>query len=393
MTEPIVLFVVSDDTQFLTYRLATARAVRELGFRVHVAARVGSQGGRIAQEGFEVHPLPLRRGGRSPLAFAAGVAALRRLLGRLRPDILHAFTVQSVVTAGIAAAGSGIPSVLSLTGVGSVFLGRAGMTGAAVRTALAGVLRTCGGRVVVQNPDDLATVLGLGVPAARIALIRGSGVDVERFRPLPEPAAPFTAAYVGRMIEDKGVRAVVEAHRMLRARLPEARLLLAGAPDPSNPGSVPQPEFEAWSREPGVEARGTVEDVRTVWRDAHAAVLASRREGLPLSLLEAAACGRPAVATDVPGCREAVRDGINGVLVPPDDPGAITDALERLARDHEARGRMAAAGRRMAEEEFSSALVGAQTAALYRDLLASGRSLPTAAGGDLPELRDRRRAG
>jgi glycosyltransferase involved in cell wall biosynthesis len=144
--------------------------------------------------------------------------------------------------------------------------------------------------------------------------------------------------------------------------------LLAGEADPANPASIPPDEIASWKQRDGIEVLGHVGDIRTVWAAAHIAVLPSRREGLPKSLLEAAACGRAIVATDVPGCRVIARDGVNALLVPPDDPEALAEAIDHLLRDAALRRTFAAAGRRMVEEEFSSARIGAQTVALYDDL-------------------------
>ena len=151
--------------------------------------------------------------------------------------------------------------------------------------------------------------------------------------------------FVGRLLDDKGVRTLVDAHAILAQRGRPVRLLIAGDPDPANPVSIPPQEIAAWSRRPGLLLLGHVADIRDVWKAAHIAVLPSRREGLPKSLLEAAACGRPIVATDVPGCREIARAGVNALLVPPDDPVALADAIDTLAQDAAMRARFGAAGR------------------------------------------------
>ena len=222
---------------------------------------------------------------------------------------------------------------------------------------------------LVQNDDDRAALIALGIPKSRIALIAGSGVDIARFVPLPEPAGPPTAAFVGRLLDDKGIRTLIAAHRLLRARGADARLLIAGTPDPANPASVSHEEAASWNNEPGITWLGQVDDISGLWARAHVAVLPSRREGLPLSLLEAAACGRAMVATDVPGCREIAIPDLTGLLVPVDDATALADAIERLLRDAELRTQFAAAARCLVVERFSSEIIGRQTVALYRHLL------------------------
>jgi glycosyltransferase involved in cell wall biosynthesis len=200
-------------------------------------------------------------------------------------------------------------------------------------------------------------------------LIPGSGVDVNTLRPVPEPAGPVTMAFVGRLLADKGVHTLIEAQRLLRAGGSNVELLLAGTPDPANPASANGADLSRWAQMPGVTLLGHVAPIASVWQRAHIAVLPSRREGLPMSLLEAAACGRPMVATDVPGCREIVRPGETGLLAPVDDPSALAAAIETLAASPELRARYGAAARRFAVECFSAEAIGRQTVALYRSLV------------------------
>jgi glycosyltransferase involved in cell wall biosynthesis len=227
------------------------------------------------------------------------------------------------------------------------------------------------GRIVVQNPDDGTVLAGLGIDRRRIVLIRGSGVDAARFAPLPEPAAEtVTVALVARMLRGKGVLDAVAAIRRLRADGLAAELLLAGTPDPDSRDSLTEPELAALAAEPGIEWLGRVEDVRAVWTRAAIAVLPSTYgEGLPRALLEAAACGRPIVTTDMPGCREAVRHGENGLLVPPHDIAALAEAIAALVGDPPRRREMGRAGRALVEREFAEPVIVAQTLALYDELL------------------------
>jgi glycosyltransferase involved in cell wall biosynthesis len=211
----------------------------------------------------------------------------------------------------------------------------------------------------------------LGVPEERIRIIPGSGVDMERLKPTPEPAASmFTVGFVGRLLEDKGVNTLVRAQEILAERGVPMRVLLAGTPDPSNPASIPEALLTHWRQRRNLELLGQVDDIRTVWAQAHVAVLPSRREGLPLSLLEAAACGRPLIATDVPGCREIALPGVNAILVPPDDPECLATAIETLAKNRDTRLRFGRASRQLVVDEFSSDRIGREIVALYADVLA-----------------------
>jgi glycosyltransferase involved in cell wall biosynthesis len=212
-------------------------------------------------------------------------------------------------------------------------------------------------------------LISLGIAKSRIALIPGSGVDVHRFTPLPEPVGAPTFGFVGRLLDDKGVRTLVAAHRLLRKRIPDAELLIAGTPDPANPASVSELEARSWNDEAGLTWLGHVADIAGFWAKAHAAVLPSRREGLPLSLMEAAACGRAMIASDVPGCREIVLHERTGLLFPVDDPVALADAMGRLAVDKDLRARCALKARKLVVERLAADLIGRQTVTLYRHLL------------------------
>ena len=361
-----------------------ARAARDAGFEVHVATRVKDGAGAIAAEQFMLHPIPFARGRLSPLASLATISALRRIHRAIAPAITHRVSLQPSVLGLIAALGLSAPSVNALTGLGYSFTSSTAKA-RAVKLAIGAALRLLldrGGVIsLVQNEDDQEALMALGIPKARIALIPGSGVDIARFKPLPEPAGPPTMAFAGRLLDDKGIRTLVAAHRLLRARGSNVQLLIAGTPDPANPASVSPAEVASWNDEPGINWLGQVDDIGSLWARAHIAVLPSRREGLPLSLLEAAACGRAMVATDVPGCREVAIPGVTGLLVPVDDANALADAIERLLREPELRAQFAAAARRLVVERFSSDTIGRQTVALYRHLVgAPSPFLPRRAG-------------
>lgn len=380
---PLIVYLVTEDWYFMSHRLPMARAARDAGFDVHVATRVDRHGAAIAAEGFHLHPLSWRRGSFHPRDIVRIVREIRTLYRTLKPDIAHHVAVQAAVIGSLAATGLPVVCLNAITGLGTSFLGRS-IKARTARPALLLLLRALLDRrhsaVLVQNPDDRVEVERLGVTPERIALIPGSGVDTGRMTPSPEPAGQITVAFAGRLVEDKGIRALIEAHAMLTRKGRDIRLLIAGTPDPANPTSISPGEIDAWAHQPNVTYRGFVEDIAAFWASAHIAVLPSRREGLPMTLLEAAACGRPLIATDVPGCREIARAGLNALLVPPDDPRALADAIERLAGDRELRARFGAAGRVLVEREFSSARVGQEVVALYRRLLQSrfpGRRVAT----------------
>jgi glycosyltransferase involved in cell wall biosynthesis len=367
-----VLFVVTEDWYFLSHRLPMAIAARDAGFDVHVATRVVDGQKAIEAHGFTVHPVPFVRGALAPLASICSITILRRLQNELAPEVTHHVSLQASILGSLAALGCPGARVNALTGFGYLFVSNSVFWRAA-RGAISGLLRFLVNRpknvALVQNPDDRDGLARIGVDPRRLRLIAGSGVDVDRLRPQAEPSGPPTIAFVGRLLDDKGIRTLMAAHRLLRGRGVEVELLIAGTPDPANPATVREEEASAWNREPGVRCLGHVTDIAGLWAKAHIAVLPSRREGLPKSLLEAAACERALIATDVPGCREIVRNGETGLLVPVDDAPALADAIEALASDPQTRKRFAAAARKLAVTHFSSAVVGRQTVDLYRSLV------------------------
>lgn len=371
---PRLLYVVTEDWYFLSHRLPMARAARDAGYEVHVATRLTDGRAAIEREGFVPHALSWSRGSLSAFGSLAAIGELRRLFHALRPDLIHNIALKPVLLGTAASLGLSQSAVVnSLTGLGTLFIGEAKVSGAMrrlVRFALSRLLRRGKSRTVVQNPDDRAFVLGLGVPEETVVVIAGSGVDTALLTPLHEPPPPPTAAYVGRMLADKGVLTLIEAFSSLGKRGVPLRLLLAGDCDKENPGSLAPQQLREFASLYGIEWLGHVPDIRAVWARANFAVLASRREGLPKSLLEAAACGRAMVATDAPGCREIAVEGETALTVPIDDAPALARAMERLAGDPDLRRRFAANARALVESKFSAEAIGRETVALYEKLTA-----------------------
>ncbi len=371
---PRILYVVTEDWYFLSHRLPMARAAKDAGYEVHVATRLKDGTAAIEQQGFVPHALSWSRGSLSPLGSISAIVELRRLLRELKPDILHNVSLKPVLLGTTASLGLSATAVVnSVTGLGTLFIGEAGVSGLArkaVRFALSRLLRRRRSRTVVQNPDDRAFVIALGVAPETVVLIPGSGVDTKLLTPLPEPPPPVTAAYVGRMLADKGVLTLIEAFSLLAKRGVALQLLLAGDCDKENPGSLAPEQLREFASLYGIQWLGHVADISEVWARAHFAVLASRREGLPKSLLEAAACGRAMVATDAPGCREIAIAGETALTVPVGDVGALADAMAKLAGDRDMRQRFAANARALVESKFSAEAIGRQTVALYDQLIA-----------------------
>jgi glycosyltransferase involved in cell wall biosynthesis len=368
-----LLYVITEDWFFASHFLPMARAALSLGFDVAVVTRVAKHGEAIKAAGIRVIPVDFERGGTNPLAIAGQIRALTRVMRSERPSIVHCIALKSLVVGGFAARRAKVPSlVLAVTGLGHLWVSRS--PSAAVGR---GVIRWCARRLrgpqtifLFENHDDPAAI-GLDEKTANLAFMPGAGVDAEQFQPQPEPPSPpVRVAIVSRMLRAKGIVTAVEAMRRVRRLWLPVELDLWGAPDPSNPGSISEEQLRRWSEErEGITWRGPTDDVAAVWRQTHIALLPSHyREGLPRSLIEAMACGRPVITTDVPGCRELIRNGVEGLLVPKENPAAVAGALRRLATDEAGRRKMGEAALRRFREGYTTEVVAERIAEIYRSL-------------------------
>jgi len=378
-----LLFVVNEAYFFLSHRSALARAAQHAGFQVHVAApsdHVWAPAdfdiSELTKAGYRFHAIPLSRRRQSPWEEFRTLFALVRLYRRLRPNLVHHLTIKAVVHGGLAARLTRVPAVVNaLTGLGQVFVGR-GLRWSALRIVVSLALRLAMGHtnssVILQNPDDRDVLTKLGiVDSERCDLIRGSGVDLHEFFHRPERPGPPLVVLAGRLIWDKGVGDFVEAARQLKQAGIKVRFALVGNTHSSNPRAVPLTKLQSWAKEGIVEYWGRREDMPDVLRQCHIVCLPSTyAEGVPRVLLEAAATGRPMVATDAAGCREVVRDGETGFLVPAADPKALGEAITRLVVDADLRARMGARAREVAEAEFDERITVAKTLDVYDRLLA-----------------------
>jgi glycosyltransferase involved in cell wall biosynthesis len=371
---PRILYLATEDWAFWSHRLPVARGARDAGFEVIVAARVRNHGDLIRNEGFRLVPISLQRGGRNPLRDVATVFEIVRLYAAEKPDIVHHVSLKPVLYGSLAAALTGVPAVVNaLTGLGYVFLSddfTARILRLPVGLLLRFLLNRRGSKVLLQNADDARLLAKEGLTAPEnIAIIRGSGVDTKRFAPGPEAPGVPVAVLASRMLWDKGIGELAEAARILKSREVPVKILLLGDPDPENPASIPIPQLNLWQDEGILEWLPHGRDMAAALRACHIAVLPSYREGLPKSLLEAAAMGMPIVASDVPGCREIARDDDNAILVPVRNAPLLAGAIEKLARDPELRRRLGQRGRMIAEASFTEAAVVEQTLDLYRAML------------------------
>ncbi len=372
-SRPRILYLVTEDWYFCSHRLPGARAARDAGFEVVVAARVQDHGDQITRECFRLIPLRWRRRSLHPWREFRALIDVTGVYRSERPDLVHHVALKPTVYGSVAARFAGAPAAVNtVAGLGYVFTSRewkARVLGRLLRVAFRSLLKKPNVRVILQNPDDRELLTDFCRPRPeQMVLIRGSGVDVHRFEPGPQPN-DVVVTMVARMLWNKGVGDLVEAAKRLRQDGEAIRFVLVGSPDPENPASIPESQLRSWQQSGYVEWLGHRDDVEALWRGTSIAVLPSYREGVPKSLLEAAACGLPIVATDTAGCREIVRHGDNGLLVPPGNPKALAKAIQTLAHDRKLRVAMGARGRELVTEQFSEELVVRQTLDVYRSLV------------------------
>jgi glycosyltransferase involved in cell wall biosynthesis len=383
MTTRRLLLLISEDWYFWSHRLSLARAAVAAGYEVALATRVSRYQEAIEREGIRVFPLRwFERASTMPGRELATMVELLRIYRQFRPDIAHHVALKPVIYGALAARLTGVPTIVSaIAGLGFVFQSKS-RTARALRPLVASAMRFTlnphRGCVIVQNDADRRALIDQALAVEdRIEIIRGSGVDLAQFAATPEPEGPPVVVLPARMLWDKGVGEFVEAARMLRADKVQARFVLVGQPDRQNPHSVARSQLEAWVHEGAVEWWGLRLDMPAVLSHAHVVCLPSYHEGLPKVLLEAAACARPIVATDIPGCREIARPGENALLVPVGDAKSLADAIRTLLADPQLRRTFGAAGRRTVEQQFTDQMVAQQTLALYARLL--GKSAPRGA--------------
>ncbi|MEM8588946.1 MAG: glycosyltransferase family 4 protein [Pseudomonadota bacterium] len=361
MSKAHIVFLVAEDWYFCLHWLPVARAVRDAGYRVTVVTKVDQHADEIRTAGLGLAPFDLGRGRFNPATETARVFRLARLFRRLKPDLTHHIGIKAIATGSYAARRAGVAASINLfAGLGYLFASEQRRVRAlrkVLRPLLAGPLKHRSSRVETLNQDDCDRLAAdRWIDPQRTTVLPGSGIDLERYTPMPPPEnAVVTLAVVARMIRIKGIDLIVEAVRRVQAAGTPCRLLLVGKPDPANPSSYSVADLEAWGSLPGIEWRGHVTDVRTIWREADIAILASLGgEGVPVTLLESSACCRPAIATNTPGCRDIVLNNSTGLLAEPGDLLSLVDATQVLVADKKKRLRFGSASRHLVETGFTS---------------------------------------
>lgn len=373
MTAKRVLIVVNADWFFLSHRLPVALGALRAGYDVHVATTLTEGHAAITDYGFTVHAVEMDRSSAGLLSLLTLFVRLLFLFWSLRPDVLHLVTIKPVLLGGLAARMSPVGGVVfAISGLGHVFVS-GGIAGRLRRVLVSGWYRFILGkrriRVIFQNPDDRAVIEAVAhLGRNRSVMIPGSGVDLSQYSASPVRSGTPVVLMAARLLETKGVREFLQAAQDLQSRGVTAHFVLAGDIDPPNPATIKAEELQRWKDEGAVEILGQRSDVASLMQHSTIVVLPSYREGLPKVLIEAAACGRAIVTTDVPGCRDAIVPGQTGVLVPPRDAVALATAIEELLGDPARCQALGAAGRRRAELIFDVNQVVRSHLDIYRAL-------------------------
>ena len=370
-----LLFVVNVDWFFLSHRLPIALEAMRQGYQVHIATGLTDKLGELERHGLVVHSLGLDRSSAGLGNAWRTMVQMWQVFRAVQPDVVHLVSIKPVLLGGLVARLAGVPAVVAaVSGLGFVFIAH-GAKAAVRRWLVGGLYRVALGhhnlKVVFQNPDDRASLSKLAhLPDSKIAMIRGSGVELTQYSGTPLPLGVPVVLLAARLLADKGVREFVQAARLLKQQCVSARFCLVGSIDPANPASLADAELTQWASEGVLELWGQRSDMPRVLAAAQVVVLPSYYgEGLPKVLIEAAACGRAVVTTDHPGCRDAIDPGVTGLLVPVRNAEALADALKGLINDPARCQAMGNAGRALAERMFDVQQVVAAHLRIYQELI------------------------
>lgn len=369
-----ILFVANTSWYLCNFRLSLIRRMKEYGWQVIAVAPSDKYSTCIERNGISYIPLKLSRKGTNPFDDLFLFFRLYKVYRTHSPSIVHHFTIKPIIYGSIAAKFAKVPAVVnSITGLGYIFCSkelRARILRSFVKCAYSLVLKGSNKRIIFQNQDDMDIFISAGIIKPQGAvMIRGSGVDINRFIPSEEPEGTPVILLCARMLWDKGVGDLVEAAKLLRHWNVPALVVLAGQPDPGNPMSIPERQLYAWEREGIIKWLGYVDDIENVFIRANIVALPTTYgEGVPRSLIEAAASGRPIVATNIPGCREIVHHGKNGFLVEVQDIKGLAIALKTLIEKPDLRTRMGKYGRELVISNFSSEQIVKETIKVYKEL-------------------------
>jgi GT2 family glycosyltransferase len=372
--KPHILFFISEDWFFVSHFLSRATAALKNGYDVTVVTHVNKHKEIIEQRGIRVIPIKLERKSKNLLHELQHIINLCKIFKNEQPDIVHNIAIKPIIYGSMAALFARIPFVINaIVGLGAIFI-KKGRKASIIQVVFLYVYKVLfyitKSKVIFENEDDIAMFLHDNIIRKdQVVLIKGAGVDVDRYKYFPEPNGIPVVVLLSRMLWDKGVGEFVNSAKLLSDQGQKCRFVLVGRPDPDNPESIPEKILNKWHSGNIIEWWGHRDDIPEILAESNIVVLPSYREGLPKVLLEAASCGRAIVSTDVPGCREIVRNNENGILVPPYDVKSLANAIKVLIKDTEVRQNMGLRGREIVENEFAEEIVVKQTIKLYEELL------------------------
>jgi len=374
-----LLFVTNVDWFFISHRLPVALAALNAGYEVHIATFLTSPIEELESFGLHVHPLSSQRNNFGLFSLAGSFLEIFRLFLKVKPEVVHLVTIKPLLLGGIAASLARVPGlVVAISGLGSMFISERPFI-RFLRLCLVPLFRLAlrhqNLKIITQNEDDRKIMQFMsGQPTERFLILPGSGVDLQKYKYVPESRGEKIVLLAGRLLREKGVGEFVEASKRLRPICPGVRFVLVGSPDHANPSSYTESQLNAWQKDGIIEWWGPRKDMPEVLSRTHIVVLPSYREGYPKVLIEAASCGRVVVTTDVPGCRDAIDPGVTGLLVPVRNVEALMEAMQRMLSDHKARKAMGYAGRKRAEIMFPVEKIVDSHLKIYQELITASRS-------------------
>jgi glycosyltransferase involved in cell wall biosynthesis len=365
-----LVYVITEDWFFKSHFFDRAIAAVSAEYKVTVITRCRESAREFEKHGLLTENIEFSRRGSNPITELTTILKLRSTLKRIKPDIVHNIALKPVVLGSLAAQLAGICNIVNApVGMGYVFTSqesKARVLRPIVKVLIRYVLRNKNRRVIIENHDDFENLVSGGFARRdSIALIKGAGVDVQKFLQRPEPNEPVKVIMVSRLLRDKGVYEFIGAAKIVRLKNNNVQFLLVGVTDDGNPTSMNSEEIADLANSIDVTWLGARTDIAELLAESHIACLPSYREGLPKSLIEAASVGRPIVTTDTPGCREVVTHMVNGLLVQPRDAQALALAIEKLVEDPNLRKLMGEENRRKAETEYANKIIINQTHRVY----------------------------
>lgn len=370
-----IILTANTDWYLYNFRISLAEFLREKEYEVIFVSPKGKFVEKIIQRGFKWIEWKLNRKSTNPFSELIALRKLAKVFKDEKPNLIHNHTIKSCLYGTLAARIVGVHSVVnSITGRGYVFSGQdkqANFLRSIVKVLYKIALNHKNCNLIFENANDQNYFIEEKLVSSplKTKLIKGVGVDEKLFFPVEEPKGKTVVLLASRMLWEKGVGVLVDATKILKEKY-DFTTVLAGEPDPSNPGSISEEILKKWEKEGLVEWWGFQAEINKVYQKSHIVTLPTMyNEGVPTNLLEASSSSRPIVASDMPGCTDFVIEGKNGFLVPKNDSKSLANALEKLLNNADLRKKMGVTGRKMILENYTKGIVNTKTLEVYKKLL------------------------